>query len=252
MPTPIQILLDPVSLMVMAMYIGLMVWEALFPARQLPYVKFWKLKGLTAFALFFYLSSYLPLITDPFLEPYRLFDLTELGTLGGALVTADPDLYERLHFLHKTLGPVAGAFDAYLVLRGVRTLAVRMERHCDNAEVVAAFLAGDPRVEWVLFPGLPDHPGHDVAVGQMSRFGGMVSFLPKGGVDAAGRIAAATSVFTLAVSLGGVESLIEVPAPMTHASTAGSEFEPPADLIRLSVGLEHADDLIADLDRALG
>ena len=173
-------------------------------------------------------------------------------TLGGALVTADPELRERFHFLHKTLGPVAGAFDAYLVLRGLRTLAVRMERHCDNAEAVAAFLSGDPRVERVMFPGLPAHPGHEVAAAQMSRFGGMVSFQPKGGVEAAERIAAATEVFALAVSLGGVESLIEVPAPMTHASTAGSPLEPPADLIRLSVGIEHVDDLIADLDRALG
>jgi cystathionine gamma-synthase len=172
--------------------------------------------------------------------------------IGGALVTADPDLYERFLFLHKTLGAVPGPFDAYLTLRGLKTLAVRMERHCANAAAIAEFLASHARVEQVLYPGLPEHPGHDVAKRQMDLFGGMISFRPVGGLEAAERVSAATDVFTLAVSLGGVESLIEVPASMTHASTVGSGLEPPADLVRLSVGIEHVDDLLEDLDRALG
>jgi len=172
--------------------------------------------------------------------------------VGGALVTADPELHGRLRFLQNAAGPVPGPFDCFLVLRGLKTLAVRMERHCENAGRVAAFLAGDPRVAEVLYPGLPGHPGHALAHRQMGGFGGMVSFRPKGGPEAAHRVASDTEVFFLAESLGGVESLIEVPAAMTHLSVAGTPLEVPPDLIRLSVGIEHADDLIEDLDRALG
>jgi cystathionine gamma-synthase len=172
--------------------------------------------------------------------------------VGGALVTGDPDLHERLRFLQNAAGPVPGPFDCFLVLRGLKTLALRMERHCENAGRVAEFLAGDSRVEQVLYPGLPGHPGHAVAHRQMGGFGGMVSFRPKGGAEAAHRVASATEVFFLAESLGGVESLIEVPAAMTHLSVVGTPLEVPPDLVRLSVGIEHADDLTEDLDRALG
>jgi cystathionine gamma-synthase len=171
--------------------------------------------------------------------------------VGGALITADPDLHERLRFLQNATGPVPGPFDAYLVLRGLKTLGVRMERHCANAAAVAAHLASHPGVVEVMYPGLDTHPRHAVAARQMRAFGGMVSFRPAGGAAAAAETAVATRLFFLAESLGGVESLIEVPATMTHASVAGTDLEVPADLIRLSVGLEHVDDLIADLDRAL-
>jgi cystathionine gamma-synthase len=173
-------------------------------------------------------------------------------TVGGALVTGDPEMHERLRFLQNAAGPVPGPFDAYLVLRGLKTLGVRMERHCANAAAVAEFLAGDPRVAEVLYPGLPGHPRHDIAAVQMDGFGGMVSFRPAGGRDAADRVAVETELFFLAESLGGVESLIEVPAAMTHLSVAGTDLEVPDDLVRLSVGIEHVDDLVEDLDRALG
>ena len=172
--------------------------------------------------------------------------------VGGALVTADPELHQRLRFLQNAAGPVPGPFDCFLVLRGLKTLALRMERHCENAARVAQFLAEDARVEQVLYPGLPGHPGHALAHRQMGGFGGMVSFRPKGGAEAAHRVASATEVFFLAESLGGVESLIEVPAAMTHRSVAGTPLEVPADLVRLSVGVEHAEDLVEDLDQALG
>jgi cystathionine gamma-synthase len=172
--------------------------------------------------------------------------------VGGALVTASGDLHERLRFLQNAAGPVPGPFDAYLVLRGLKTLAVRMERHCSNAAAIAEFLSGHDAVAEVVYPGLPSHPGHEVAHRQMDGFGGMVSFRPRGGVEAANRVAEATELFFLAESLGGVESLIEVPATMTHLSVAGTPLEVPADLVRLSVGIEHVDDLIEDLDRALG
>ncbi len=171
--------------------------------------------------------------------------------VGGAVITRDSDLLERLRFLQNSAGPVPGPFDAWLTLRGIKTLAVRMERHCDNAETVAAFLTGRDEVADVLYPGLEAHPQHDLATRQMSRFGGMVSFRAKGGTDAARRIASATRIFTLAESLGGVESLIEVPASMTHLSVAGTSLEVPGDLIRLSVGIEHVDDLLDDLAAAL-
>lgn len=170
--------------------------------------------------------------------------------VGGALVTADADLYERLRFLQNAAGTIAGAFDAWLVLRGLKTLAVRMERHCDNAERVAAFLGEHPAVAEVFWPGRDDQ--RDLAARQMSRFGGMVSFRHRGGAEAAATVGAATRLFLLAESLGGVESLIELPAAMTHQSVAGTPLEVPDDLLRLSVGIEHADDLVADLAQALG
>jgi len=171
--------------------------------------------------------------------------------IGGALVTPDQDLYERARFLQNAAGAVPGPFDCWLALRGIKTLAVRLRAHCANAERVAAFLAGHPGVAEVRYPGLPDDPGHELAARQMAAFGGMVSFRPAGGVQAARRLVAAARVFTLAESLGGVESLIELPGEMTHASVAGTEAEVPADLVRLSVGIEHPDDLLADLARAL-
>jgi cystathionine gamma-synthase len=170
--------------------------------------------------------------------------------VGGALVANDPELAERLAFLVNAVGAVPGPMDSYLALRGLKTLAVRMARHSENGRAVAAFLAENEKVKQLYYPGLPTHPGHDVAVRQMRDFGGMVSFT----VDApetALEVARRTRLFFLAESLGGVESLIEVPGPMTHASVAGSPLEVPGELIRLSVGIEHAGDLIADLAQAL-
>jgi cystathionine gamma-synthase len=149
------------------------------------------------------------------------------------------------------MGAVAGPFDAWLVLRGVKTLGVRMDRHCRNAAEVVDFLLRHPGVAQVLYPGLPEHPGHDVAARQMRGYGGMVSFRMRGGAEAALKVCELVEVFTLGESLGGVESLIEHPARMTHASVAGSPLEVPADLVRLSVGIEDAADLIADLAAAL-
>jgi cystathionine gamma-synthase len=171
--------------------------------------------------------------------------------IGGALVVNDDDLAEQLRFHQNAIGGVASPFDCWLVLRGLRTLAVRMERHCDNAEVVAAFLNDHPRIAQVYFPGLDAHPGHDLAKRQMRRYGGMVSFRVAGGEQAALRVCEGTSVIILGESLGGVESLIEHPGKMTHLSVAGTQLEVPDDLIRLSVGIEDAEDLIADLDKAL-
>ncbi|MGH3096311.1 MAG: cystathionine gamma-synthase [Streptosporangiales bacterium] len=170
--------------------------------------------------------------------------------VGGALVVRDADLGERLAFHQNAMGAVAGPFDAWLTLRGVRTLGVRMDRHCDNAERVVEMLAGHPRVRQVLYPGLADHPGHEVAAKQMRRYGGMVSFRLDD-EDAAVRACERAQVFTLGESLGGVESLVEHPGRMTHASAAGSALEVPADLVRLSVGIESVDDLLADLSQAL-
>ncbi len=171
--------------------------------------------------------------------------------IGGALVTADPELGEALAFHAKSMGAIAGPFDAWLSLRGVKTLGVRMDRHCDNAEAVADLLVEHPKVGTVYYPGLPGHPGHDIAAGQMLRFGGMVSFTVVGGLEEAVKVCSRTRLFTLAESLGGVESLIEHPGLMTHASVAGSQLEVPADLIRLSVGIEDVEDLLADLTDAL-
>ncbi|HEV2346739.1 MAG TPA: cystathionine gamma-synthase [Actinocrinis sp.] len=174
--------------------------------------------------------------------------------VGGALVVADGtgDLASRLAFHQNALGAVAGPFDAWLTLRGVKTLSVRMDRHCENAAAVAALLGSHPKVSSVLYPGLPGHPGHDVAVKQMRGFGGMVSFRHAGGEAAAVEMCGRTTLFTLGESLGGVESLIEHPGRMTHMSAAGSPLEVPADLVRLSVGIEDRADLLADLSRALG
>jgi cystathionine beta-lyase/cystathionine gamma-synthase len=170
--------------------------------------------------------------------------------VGGFAATNDPTIADRLFFLQKSLGAVPGPFDCWLVLRGTRTLAVRMRQHCRNAHAVAAFLERHPRVERVLYPGLPRHPGHAIAARQMSDFGGMISFLVESEEEAAALVAG-TKLFKLAESLGGVESLIELPARMTHASTADAPFAAPPNLIRLSVGLESADDLIEDLENAL-
>ncbi len=172
--------------------------------------------------------------------------------VGGALVTRDAALLEQLRFLQNAAGPVPGPFDAFLVLRGLKTLSLRMDRHCENAMRIAEFLRDDERTVEVAYPGLADHPDHEVAHRQMDGFGGIVSFRPEGGVAAAHRFTERTELFFLAESLGGVESLIEVPAAMTHASVVGTDLEVPDDLVRLSVGIEHVDDLIEDLDRALG
>ena len=171
--------------------------------------------------------------------------------VGGALVLSDPGLGEEVAYHQNAMGAVPGPFDAWLTLRGLKTLAVRMERHCDNAERVVEFLTGQPQLSEVLYPGLPDHPGHAVAARQMRRFGGMVSFRVRAGEAAAVEICNRARLFLLGESLGAVESLIEHPGRMTHASASGSPLEVPADLVRLSVGIETVDDLIADLDQAL-
>jgi len=171
--------------------------------------------------------------------------------LGGAVVVTDPALGERLAFLQNTTGGVAGPFDAWLTLRGVKTLAVRMDQHSRNAARVADMLTSHPAVTQVHYPGLPSHPGHEVAAKQMRDFGGMVSFRVRGGEAAAVAACGRTRLFTLGESLGGVESLVEHPGRMTHASAAGSPLEVPGDLIRLSVGIETAADLVEDLRQAL-
>ena len=171
--------------------------------------------------------------------------------VGGFLALDDDGLAQRLRFTQNAAGAVPAPFDCYLALRGVKTLAIRMERHCSNARAVVDLLVGHPAVERVLYPQLPDHPGHRAAAKQMRDFGGMVSFTLRGGKEAALRVAAATELFTLGESLGAVESLIEHPGEMTHASAAGSPLEVPANLVRLSVGIETATDLVADLEQAL-
>ncbi|WP_405887092.1 cystathionine gamma-synthase [Streptomyces longwoodensis] len=172
--------------------------------------------------------------------------------VGGALITADETLGEELAYHQNAMGAVAGPFDSWLVLRGTKTLSVRMDRHSENATKVADMLSRHPRVTHVLYPGLPEHPGHEVAAKQMRAFGGMVSFRVEGGEEAAVGVCNRAQVFTLGESLGGVESLIEHPGRMTHASVAGSALEVPADLVRLSVGIENVDDLLEDLQQALG
>ncbi len=171
--------------------------------------------------------------------------------VGGAVILNDEAAFERLKFLQNAVGAVPGPLDCFLVLRGVKTLPLRMERHCANAMQIARFLESHPAVGRVIYPGLPSHPGHAIAARQMRGFGGMISFVVKGGPEAARRVAEHTRIFALAESLGGVESLIEVPAAMTHMSVAGSPLEVDPALVRLSVGVEHVDDLIADLERAL-
>jgi cystathionine beta-lyase/cystathionine gamma-synthase len=198
-----------------------------------------------------YLQQPLELGADVVLHSTTKYLGGHSDVVGGALVTANADLHERLRFLQNAVGPVPGPFDAYLVLRGLKTLAIRMEKHCANAMQVAEWLFDHEQVAEVLYPGLPDHPNHALAHRQMEGFGGMLSFRPRGGAEAAERIVSSTELFFLAESLGGVESLIEVPAAMTHLSVEGTPLQVPADLIRVSVGIEHVDDLIADLSSAL-
>ncbi|GGL03682.1 cystathionine gamma-synthase [Curtobacterium luteum] len=171
--------------------------------------------------------------------------------VGGAVVLADEALAEAVAFLQFGAGAISSPFDAFLTTRGIKTLAVRMERHSANAQAVAESLVGAPGVERVFYPGLADHPGHEVAAKQMRSFGGMLSLSLSGGAAAAKRFAESTEVFTLAESLGGVESLIGYPSEMTHASVRGTELEVPDDIVRLSVGIEDAGDLVADLRQAL-
>ncbi|AKG44930.1 cystathionine gamma-synthase [Streptomyces xiamenensis] len=172
--------------------------------------------------------------------------------VGGALVTADEELGDELAFHQNAMGAIAGPFDSWLVLRGIKTLAVRMDRHSANAQRIVEALSAHPKVTQVYYPGLASHPGHETAAKQMRDFGGMVSFRVAGGEEEAVAVCDRTKVFTLGESLGGVESLIEHPGRMTHASVAGSALEVPADLVRLSVGIEAVDDLLEDLRQALG
>jgi cystathionine gamma-synthase len=198
-----------------------------------------------------YLQNPLALGADAVIHSTTKYLGGHSDVVGGAVVVADPALGERLAFQQNATGGVAGPFDAWLTLRGIRTLAVRMDRHSRNASRVAEMLARHPAVSGVLYPGLPGHPGHEVAAKQMRGFGGMVAFRVRGGEDAAVAVCGRTRVFTLGESLGGVESLIEHPARMTHASATGSPLEVPGDLVRLSVGIETADDLLEDLRQAL-
>jgi cystathionine gamma-synthase len=171
--------------------------------------------------------------------------------VGGAACTSDPEVGEQIKFLQNAVGGIPGPFDSWLVLRGVKTLGLRMERHCENAGKVAEFLVDHPRVEKVWYPGLKSHPGHEIAQRQMEGFGGMISF-EASGLEQALKIVSKTKLFFLAESLGGVESLIEHPAAMTHASIAGTPYAVSDKLVRLSVGIEDVEDLIADLRSALG
>jgi cystathionine beta-lyase/cystathionine gamma-synthase len=171
--------------------------------------------------------------------------------VGGAIVTSDEAAFARLKFLQNAVGAVPGPMDCFLTLRGLKTLALRIERHSHNAMRIAEFLADHPAIGRVMYPGLEDHPNHAIAKKQMKMYGGMISFLPIAGPERARQIVERTRLFALAESLGGVESLIELPAPMTHASVAGSPLEVDPSLVRLSVGIEHVDDLIADLQQAL-
>jgi cystathionine gamma-synthase len=198
-----------------------------------------------------YLQSPLALGADAVVHSTTKYLGGHSDVVGGFVAISDPALAERIGFLQNAVGAVPGPLDCHLVQRGVKTLAVRMERHCDNAEAIAAFLSTHPSVAAVRYPGRPDHPGHDIAAMQMKRFGGMVSFLHAGGEGPAVEMVARTKVFTLAESLGAVESLIEHPARMTHASVTDSPLAVDPRLVRLSVGIETIDDLLADLDQAL-
>lgn len=199
-----------------------------------------------------YLQQPLALGADIVLHSTTKYIGGHSDVVGGALVTSNPSLLEQLRFLENAAGPVAGPFDAFLTLRGLKTLGVRMDRHSANALAIASYLEADARVERVIYPGLASHPQFELASTQMRSGSGMISFIPKGGTDAANQLVMNTELFFLAESLGGVESLIEVPAAMTHMSVAGTDLEVPEDLVRLSVGIEHVDDLVEDLDRALG
>ena len=199
-----------------------------------------------------YLQSPLLLGADLVLHSTTKYIGGHSDVVGGAIVGSDPALRERLAFVQNAAGGVPGPLDSWLVLRGAKTLAVRMERHSANGLAVAEWLTEHPKVLRVHYPGLAAHPQHDLARRQMRAFGGMLSFELKGGEAAARRVAARTRIFALAESLGGVESLIEVPLAMTHGSVRGTKLAPPASLVRLSVGIEHVDDLIADLSSAIG
>ncbi len=198
-----------------------------------------------------YLQQPLTLGADVVLHSTTKYLGGHSDTVGGALITNDPELDAQFAFLQNGAGAVPGPFDVYLTMRGIKTLAVRMERHCDNAEKIVDWLCTRPEITRVYYPGLAEHPSHENAAKQMRRFGGMVSIQMAGGREAALDLCAKTKVFTLAESLGGIESLIEHPGAMTHASTAGSQLEVPDNLVRLSVGIEDVEDLIADLEQAL-
>jgi cystathionine gamma-synthase len=198
-----------------------------------------------------YLQQPLALGADIVLHSTTKYIGGHSDVIGGALITANDELGEAFSFHAKSMGAIAGPFDSWLTLRGLKTLAIRMEQHCDNAEKIVELLESHRRVGRVYYPGLDSHPGHDVAAGQMHRYGGMVSFRVVGGREEAVKICSRTRLFTLAESLGGIESLIEHPALMTHASVTGSSLEVPDDLIRLSVGIEDIEDLTADLSDAL-
>jgi cystathionine gamma-synthase len=197
-----------------------------------------------------YLQQPLALGADVVLHSTTKYLGGHSDVVGGFVATNDDAVAERLRFLQKSLGAVPGPFDAWLVLRGVKTLAVRMRQHCDNAQAVVGYLMRHPRVERVLYPGLPEHPGHVIAARQMRDFGGMVCLLVEN-EELAVALVGKTRIWTLAESLGGVESLIEHPARMTHASTADAPFAVPSNLVRLSVGIESAEDLVLDLEEAL-
>jgi cystathionine gamma-synthase len=198
-----------------------------------------------------YLQSPLGLGADLVLHSTTKYLGGHSDVVGGALVTSDDELREQLFFLRNAVGAVPSPFDSWLVLRGAKTLALRMERHSDNAERVVKALVSHPKVAKVYYPGLPEHPGHEIAAKQMRRFGGMVSFAVAGGEQAALELASRTKLFILAESLGGIESLIEHPGKMTHASTTGSPLQVPGNVLRLSVGIEDGTDLVADLVQAL-
>jgi cystathionine gamma-synthase len=199
-----------------------------------------------------YLQSPLGLGADVVLHSTTKYLGGHSDVVGGALITSDDELHEAFDFLRNAVGSVPGPFDAWLTLRGAKTLALRMERHSDNAERIVEALTGHPRVTKVYYPGLPEHPGHELAGKQMRRYGGMVSFAVAGGEQAALDVAGRTKLFILGESLGGVESLIEHPGKMTHASTTGSPLQVPGDVLRLSVGIEDGADLVHDLLQALG
>jgi cystathionine gamma-synthase len=199
-----------------------------------------------------YLQSPLGLGADVVLHSTTKYIGGHSDVVGGALITSDDELHEQFAFLRNAVGAVPGPFDAWLTLRGAKTLALRMERHSDNAERIVEALVGHPKVTKVYYPGLSDHPGHEIAAKQMRRFGGMVSFAVAGGEQEALDVAARTKLFILGESLGGVESLIEHPGRMTHASTTGSPLQVSGDVLRLSVGIEDGTDLVQDLLQALG
>ncbi|MBN6034605.1 cystathionine gamma-synthase [Amycolatopsis sp. 195334CR] len=199
-----------------------------------------------------YLQNPLSLGADVVLHSTTKYLGGHSDVVGGAVITNEDELREQLFFMRNTSGAVPGPFDAFLTMRGLKTLAVRMERHCDNAELIANALVAHPKVAKVYYPGLPEHPGHEIAAKQMRRFGGMISFTHADGEQAALETAARTELFILAESLGGIESLIEHPGRMTHASVVGSTLQVPAELLRLSVGIEDSRDLLDDLLKALG